>query len=730
MSRREQLGSLAAEMSGAQKTPTYERVHGHQRLRDEAALEEGADVVPERGGVRVGDGVERQPLAFFMPQEKGKEQKLDAHPEAERQHVMQQDELLAPAGAALEAAGLGGLLAAETLALLVLALEGVLVELVGNANGQVEDAVRVGGVGVLGEVAQALEVDGIADVEGEGAALAQAVVVDAHGVVVEVLDPVALLDDALLGVGLGEEPGVPPHLDAIGVPLVEPVDRGLDLAAVGRRAPAAGGGVVRADELLHFVAILDDGGALHPVAVTQPHLVAHVEPVEVLGGLLHEVPAVDVEALAEGELAGAGAGEVGHLDLLLEVLGEGLDLDEDGVHHGEEARGALVHDLADAILEQLDLDEVLALGDPDLAAEAADGGGGAAAAPQAGDGGHAGVVPAAHEALLDELDEQALVHDAVGQVEARVLDLAGAENTQLLLEPVVERPVVLELDGADGVGDALYAVRLAVGVVVHGVDDPLVAGVDVGRANNAIQDWVTHVHVARRHVDLSAQQAVAVGEGAVAHLLEEVEVLLHAAVAVGRLASGLGDAAARLADLLDALVVHVGQALLDELDGPVVQLLEVVGGEVEVLAPVVAQPAHVVLDGLNVHGLLGGRVGVVEAHVRAPAEHLRELEVEADGLGVADVQVTVGLGREARDDLLDATLGHVALHDLVDEVGAVAIFRRVLGAARGVTRQRGIRRYGAHFSVLKRKTMKGNATASCEKIAELCAHWVPLGVLE
>jgi hypothetical protein len=45
-----------------------------------------------------------------------------------------------------------------------------------------------------------------------------------------------------------------------------------------------------------------------------------------------------------------------------------------------------------------------------------------------------------------------------------------------------------------------------------------------------------------------------------------------------------------------------------------------------------------------------------------------DAEVEADGLRVADVQVAVGLGREAGDDLGVAFLRDVARDDVTDEV--------------------------------------------------------------
>jgi hypothetical protein len=54
--------------------------------------------------------------------------------------------------------------------------------------------------------------------------------------------------------------------------------------------------------------------------------------------------------------------------------------------------------------------------------------------------------------------------------------------------------------------------------------------------------------------------------------------------------------------------------------------------------------------------------------VTAPAEPLREPEVEADRLGVPDVEVPVGLGRKPGDHLLVLARAEVFLDDLGDEV--------------------------------------------------------------
>ena len=65
------------------------------------------------------------------------------------------------------------------------------------------------------------------------------------------------------------------------------------------------------------------------------------------------------------------------------------------------------------------------------------------------------------------------------------------------------------------------------------------------------------------------------------------------------------------------------------------------------LAPVEAEPPHVRRDRVDVLLALLGRVRVVEAEVAAPAELLRQAEVEADRLRVADVEIPVGLRAES-----------------------------------------------------------------------------------
>ena len=82
------------------------------------------------------------------------------------------------------------------------------------------------------------------------------------------------------------------------------------------------------------------------------------------------------------------------------------------------------------------------------------------------------------------------------------------------------------------------------------------------------------------------------------------------------------DRAAVLADLLLALRIDVRLAPRHERLAELVQLLEIVA-RVQLVVPLEAEPADVVLDRLDVLDVFGGRVRVVEPQVAAAAELAR-----------------------------------------------------------------------------------------------------------
>ena len=250
--------------------------------------------------------------------------------------------------------------------------------------------------------------------------------------------------------------------------------------------------------------------------------------------------------------------------------------------------------------------------------------------------------------------------------------------------------MVLEFQRAHGVGHALDRIRLPMRIVVHRVDAPLAAGAVMVGVQDAVHDRIAHVEIGRRHVNLGTQNAGAVGKLALSHALEEIEIFFRRATTVRTLFAGLGERAAMLANLFGAQIVDVGFAVFDQLDRPFVELAKVVGGVAEIV-PLEAEPVHVFHDGVDVLLLFFFGIGVVEAEIGLAAEFVGESEVEADGFGVADVQIAVRLRRKARlDDRVAVFFGFQILdHRIADEVGGTRLGGR---AGSGLSRRRARRR--------------------------------------
>ena len=400
---------------------------------------------------------------------------------------------------------------------------------------------------------------------------------------------------------------------------------------------------------------------------------------ELLRRIFAEVVPLDIKLTAERHLAAAFHAAVlteRHVEPLHLPFRIVLDDDLNRIEYGHRARGNRVQVFAHAELEQAVFHQIFRAGHADARAEVTDGFRGVPPASHPANSGHTGIVPAAHESALHELDELALGQHGIGQAKAGELDLLRVVHVQRVEHPVVQFAVVDELQRADGVRNAFQRIGQAVRKVVHGIDAPLVAGPVVFGMADAVQRGVTHDHVGRGHVDLGAEHMLPVGELAVAHPVEQIEVFLDGTVPVWAFRARLRQRAPAGADFLGALAVHIRLAVTDELLGERIQLIEVVGSVIFPIVPFAAEPVHVFTDGIHVFGIFLHRIGIVEAQVAQPAVLLRQPEVDADGLGVADVQIAVRLRREPGMDFLAEAPGGVVLIDAdVQKIQSDAVFR-------------------------------------------------------
>ena len=307
-------------------------------------------------------------------------------------------------------------------------------------------------------------------------------------------------------------------------------------------------------------------------------------------------------------------GVVERLELLELALGPVVDDEPEGAEHRHRPGRGPVELVADAALEEAHLGAARLPGDPHAFAEVPDRGRRIAAPAHSAQRRHARVAPAVHQPPLDELGEAALAHHRVLEIETGELDLPWpGGRIDVVEDPVVQRTVILEFEGAQGMGDPFDGVREHLREVVGGVDAPVVAGMGMGCVPDAVEHRIAQVEVPGGHVDPGPEHVRPVGKLPAPHPREEVEALPGGTIPPRAFPPGTGQGSPRLADLVRRLAVHVGEPGPDEVTGVAVHLLEVVGGVPRLALPSESEPAHVVLDRLHVLPTLLERVGVVEA---------------------------------------------------------------------------------------------------------------------
>src|SRR5208283_1506055 len=181
--------------------------------------------------------------------------------------------------------------------------------------------------------------------------------------------------------------------------------------------------------------ILHYSGALNEVTAAQSDLAAWRQPEELLWRILAEIILFNVEDARELHLSRPRAGILGivhRFQLFALTFRVVIDDDPQRTKYSHRSRRTFVQVLANEVLQHLQFDDAIGFGSANCGAEVADRLGRIAAPPNAGERRHAGIVPAAHVALLHQLQQPALAQQRIGQVEPVELDLLRREDAQLL----------------------------------------------------------------------------------------------------------------------------------------------------------------------------------------------------------------------------------------------------------------------------------------------------------
>ena len=517
------------------------------------------------------------------------------------------------------------------------------------------------------EIAYTLELNPVLRLDHSQIRLDRAVFVHGERIRVEVVEHVAL---AAAGVFGREQSIVLAYRGFLAVAGRYPVDHALGLDAVGR-VVAEGVGVIGA---MHFHdlagIVLDHIGGFDHIGIAQTYALAQHQALVFLVGLFAEILFLDQDFMRERQAAlaqivavrMAGGGEL--FDAVFRIVG---DHDLERIEHAHRPRRVVVQVVTNGVFEHRGIDHAVGTGHADRFAEVADRRRRIAAPTNTGQRGHARVVPAVDNVLVDQALELALAGDGVVEVEPPEFGLHGpGRHRQMLDEPVIERAMILEFQRTDGVGHAFDGVRLAVGEIVGRVDAPFVAGLMMRGMPDSIDHRVAQIHVAGGHVDLGAQRGLAFAEFTGTHLFEGRQVFGRGAIAIGAVRARGIPVAAVFACLFGSQLVDVGIAVFDQVQGVFVKGIEIVRRKAHMTIPVEAQPVHVFLNGIDEGLFLFLRVGVVEAQPTPPTEVLGQTKVQTDRFRMADMQKAVRLGRKACDHLahviaaLDLLGDHVA----------------------------------------------------------------------
>ena len=215
------------------------------------------------------------------------------------------------------------------------------------------------------------------------------------------------------------------------------------------------------------------------------------------------------------------------------------------------------------------------------------------------------------------------------------------------------------------------------GIVIHRVDLPCSAGTMVMGITNAEDDRVAHVQVRRGHIDFGTDDILAVSKFTLFHPFKQGNTLAGGSIPPGTGSARFCQGAAIFAHLLGVQFVDVRLVYPDQFHGILIQLLEIVGSKIHAIRPVKAEPAYLLYDRLNILDIFLFGVGIVESQITFALELLCQTEIDADGFGMAYMQVAIRFRRETgMDPAGRAVIFKICLDYATDKIraGGVAGF--------------------------------------------------------
>ena len=212
--------------------------------------------------------------------------------------------------------------------------------------------------------------------------------------------------------------------------------------------------------------------------------------------------------------------------------------------------------------------------------------------------------------------------------------------------------MLLEFQRADRMRDPLDGIRQRMRKIIHRIDAPFIARPVMMRMGNTIDDRITQDHVRCSHIDLGPQDLLPIAEFTRLHAGKQIQVFLNTAIAIGALFARFRERATVGLDLSSRQVIDISEPLPDEFYRIVIEFVEVIRSIEHAVLPGKAQPMDIRLDRINIFRILFRRIRIIETQIAQAMIVLSQTKIQANGLGMADMKITIRLRREPRMDTL------------------------------------------------------------------------------
>ena len=194
---------------------------------------------------------------------------------------------------------------------------------------------------------------------------------------------------------------------------------------------------------------------------------------------------------------------------------------------------------------------------------------------------------------------------------------------------------------------------------------------------DAVNCRVAHNDIWGSHINFGPQNLFAVRKFSSTHAPEKIQVFFNTAIAPGAFPAWRSQRAAVFANLVCRKIVHVCLALANQIFCIFIKALKIIRSKKFSVFPVAAQPGDILGNGMDIFIFFLDRICIVKTQIALAAKFLCHAKIEANGLGMPKMQVTVGLWRKTGMHLAAETAGFViflnARPDEIRTLGLVAI---------------------------------------------------------